>query len=771
MEQVGRQRKLLFLVFFHWQMPLGLIDRNDLKNVFYSLLAVFGMAATLLGQGGEAPVEITSEGLNEFRGGIATAEDNVVIRFREDVAYADRLVYNAETKTAILKGNVRIYTNGAVYRGDVIIFNFDTKELTSADFRLSQYPAFVAAEEAVTLGENHYRLTNSFFTTDNREDPAWRVRAGTIDIYPGNRVSLKNLSLYVGRIPVLWLPYFVQSLEDDAPGYDIAVGQDSRMGFFVLNSFNFVPAKDLRASLLFDARSQRGLAGGVDLKWDKNNSNKFEFLGYYANDTDYNNSNPNDNPISSINNVPYGEVGTQNRVRLAFRSRIDMSEDGNLYMNSNLDYWSDPYVTLDFFEEDYRRNVQPDNYANFVQRSDNFAFTFFGRARLNQSFEQVQRLPEARLDIRPQKIFDTPIEYLSRSSVVNFRRSFASDGVPPPVPQNYSAWRYDTFHEIRYPNQYFDWLNVSPFIGVRGTYWSDTNQNLNDFNNEGTKIKNARGRFLPNVGFESSFKLSKTWLNTRNEDWGIYGLRHVAEPFLAAQFIPVVVGTSGANVRGFDDRLVSDRLQPLTFPAYNSVDNLEQMGIIRHGIRNRIQTRRNGRNVNLMEWELAHEIDTQENWDVQPGSDSISTNVFSDLRVNPLPWLGFRSYASIPTTGDSYTEFNNEIRWQPVPAFEFAVGNRYLTNSPLFDDSNESYIRTFYRLNEHWQFSTYHQFDTRGTNGLNEQVYSVYRDLTAWQLGFSFADRKINEGTSEQSFFFSLTLKAFPETTLSTGVQ
>lgn len=723
-------------------------------------------------EGGEAPVEITSEGLNEFRGGIATAEDNVVIRYRQDVAYADRLVYNAETKTAILKGNVRIYTDSNFYRGDVIIFNFDTKELTSADFRLSDYPAFVAADEAVTLGTNHYKLTNAFFTTDNREDPAWRVRAGTIDIYPGNRVSLKNLTMYVGRIPVLWLPYFVQSLEDDAPGYDVAFGQDSRSGFFVLNSFNFVPAQDLRASLLFDVRSKRGFAGGAELKWDKNATNKFEFLGYFAQDNEYQGADPSDNPISSINNVPYGSVGDESRYRIHMKNRIDMSADGNLYMNSNIDYWSDPYVTLDFFEDDYRRNVQPDNFANFVQRTPNFAFTFFGRARLNQSFDQIQRLPEARLDIRPQKIFNSPVEYLSRTSIINFKRSFASRGVPTAPPPNYSAWRYDTFHEFRYPNQYFNWLNVSPFIGFRGTYWSDTNENLNDYNaNDGTKLKNGAGRFLPNMGFETSFKASKTWLNARNEDWGVYGLRHVVEPFMATQFIPVVGGTPGDEVRGFDDRLVSDRLQPVTFPAYNSVDNLERMGVIRHGIRNRLQTRRDGRNVNLIEWELAHEFDMYRNWDIQPGSNSFSSNVFSDFQANPLPWLGFRSYASIATSGNSYNEFNNELRWQPVPAYEFSVGNRFIDNSPLFENSNQFYLRNFYRLNEHWQFGTQHIFDTTGSEALREQVYTVYRDLTAWQLGFSFADRKINVDKREQVFFFSLTLKAFPELTISSGAQ
>ena len=64
-------------------------------------------------------------------------------------------------------------------------------------------------------------------------------------------------------------------------------------------------------------------------------------------------------------------------------------------------------------------------------------------------------------------------------------------------------------------------------------------------------------------------------------------------------------------------------------------------------------------------------------------------------------------------------------------------------------------------MNEHWQFETIHQFDTDDSQ-LQEQTYSVYRDLSAWQLGVSVGQRNNRDAKSEEMIYFTLTLKAFP---------
>jgi hypothetical protein len=45
---------------------------------------------------------------------------------------------------------------------------------------------------------------------------------------------------------------------------------------------------------------------------------------------------------------------------------------------------------------------------------------------------------------------------------------------------------------------------------------------------------------------------------------------------------------------------------------------------------------------------------------------------------------------------------------------------------------------------------------------LEEHEYTVYRDLSAWQMALSYRDRDNRQSKSEQQVYFSLTLKAFP---------
>src|SRR5208282_224825 len=45
--------------------------------------------------------------------------------------------------------------------------------------------------------------------------------------------------------------------------------------------------------------------------------------------------------------------------------------------------------------------------------------------QVNPFFETVERLPEFTVESKQQKIFGSPIEYTSQSSVVNFERKFA----------------------------------------------------------------------------------------------------------------------------------------------------------------------------------------------------------------------------------------------------------------------------------------------------------------------------------------------------------
>jgi LPS-assembly protein len=698
-------------------------------------------------------------------GGIATARDNVIVKNDKDLIYCDRLVYNAKTKTAICKGNVRIYTADRIYRGDTMIYNLVTKAVQSADFRLAHYPSFIAGELVTTPEINHYRIHNGFFSTDNRLDPAFRMHASTIEVYPDEQVVLKNITVYIGDVPVLWLPIYAQSIRTDREGYKWSAGYNGAFGAFFYNRYNWVLDENLFATVLLDVRQKRGVGGGFNLDYDAPNGDKGLFRGYVTQDDLYSSGGS-----SGIDKYRFSNVNTEKRYRFAVKERFEVAPD--LVATASLNKWSDPNITRDFFESEFQREVQPDNFVNLVQYSPNYTISALIRPQVNPFFETVERKPDITWDIPQQKLFDAPISYQGQSSLVAFDRRFAWNTNQIPTfgqqlqSEEYRAYRYDTFHQILYPKQYFNWLSVTPRFGLRGTYWSDDNRNVNDKDSSNSDVLNPRARVVPNIGVESSFKLSHVWDDIKSKQWGIDGLRHVMEPHINAQYIPDIIGARPGDIRGFDTRLPSTRLQPLNFPDYNSIDSIDYQAVVRHGIRNKLQTKRDGRNWDLIDWDLYADYDADRNFSAT--NQKSYSNLFSDITIRPVNWISFQSQASFDVTGNSYTEFNNDITWEPVRSVKLQVGNRFIQDSVLFPNSNLYYLHLFYRLNEHWQFSSQYTFEA-SSGRLQEQDYTIYRDLESWQVAANFTEREVNNGINESIIFFTFTLKALPNAQITTS--
>jgi LPS-assembly protein len=392
--------------------------------------------------------------------------------------------------------------------------------------------------------------------------------------------------------------------------------------------------------------------------------------------------------------------------------------------------------------------------------NENFTATVLGRSQANRLFEVVERKPEMKLEFKRQPIPGLPgIYYEGEASVVNFERNFDREDN---VNQPYRSVRYDMFHQLLYPKQYFHWLNITPRVGARGTIYTRNN------NPADPQPDDEISRYILNAGAEASFKLSKTWLDAQNENLGIDGIRHVAEPFINFSYSPKP-NVRPDEFRGFDNYIPSLRLPSLNYPAFQSIDSLDQVTTLRHGIRNKIQTKRDGINVDLIDWVLYADLDLEREQAVLV--DKPYSQLYNDLTFEPVPWLKLEIDSSLGLTKESFNEVNSKLTWQVMPALEATVGNRYLNDAPLFNpttgdrffpNSNLLYEEIMYRLNENWKFSQ--QISFEADNGkLEEQRYTIYRDLTSWNLALTGAFRDNKDIKDEFIVYLSLTLKAFPE--------
>lgn len=704
----------------------------------------------------KTPIEITADGENRYEAGMAYAKDNVIVRYGDDVLYGDEVTFDQKKRLITAKGNVSIYTLGKIYRGEHLEFNVDSKQVKSLDFRSLHERIYMQGSSLDNPRPDLFIVKDGVLTTENRENPSYRLKASTIELHPDELVVMKNVAIYVGPVPVAWLPYVAMPLGDDLDAFDFTIGSTSRLGFYVEGAYTAALNNKLNVTPHVGYYSKRGIGYGLDATYNPRPDDRGMLKSFFINDqgTDINNDDP-ERTIEPDNS----------RYRVAYRHKYQIAPE--ITTTADINVWSDRFITDDFFREEFRLEREPDNFFDLVYYDPNFTATLLTRTQVNGLFNVSERKPEFLLEFKEQPI-GYGLYYTGESSVVNFEKDFDRDlaGV-----EKYSAVRYDTYHQISYPRQYFNWLSATPRAGVRGTMYTRShdpvvNQSPNP----------EIGRLAFNVGLESSFKVSKVWSDIQKPELGIDGLRHVFQPYINASYTPEPNETPDEFL-GYDDRFPSTRLSPLQWQGFNSIDSLNEQTAIRHGVRNRIQTKRDGRNVDLVDWDLYGQANITRSREMGILVDEVYSHIFSDLTVSPLPWLKYRSYVAAGITGDAFTEADNSITWQVHPAIDLSFHHRYLDGVDytdaafpagfiLLEDSNLVGFDSYWRLNENWKFFQSVSFEADdGT--LQEQRYEIYRDLRAWDLALGTALRDNRNGDDEFLVYMTLTLKAFPEAALS----
>ena len=699
------------------------------------------------GSFGDAPIEINAEGGTKFEGGVAIAENNVVIQYGAATIYCDYAEYNPETRDVLVRGNVRIYRDKFVFTGDRAVYNLETKQLRGADFRGDFHPFYFSADTLATLSANSFQTGDASFTSSDSSKPDYQLKAKTCRIYAKDHIVFSNVVLYVGRTPVFWWPYLYQSLNNEI-GYRFTPGLYTKWGAFLLTEYMFPIGEKMTGTLQLDPYSRRGVGVGLDskFKFGKDEQSWGTFRSYYINDAD---PNYNDTGIAR-ESVGY------NRYRVSFQNRLYITDD--IYTNVDINKLSDQYIVQDFMPGEYRLNPQPDNYVSVTKWDENYTITGIARAQLNTFFETTGRLPEFSLDIKRMAIFNSPIFYEGETSAGKLTRNFStSTALLSATGINYSSTRLDTYHQLLYPHVYGGWFSFTPQVGVRGTYYS---RSLDDSGN-------AAGdtfRVAANAGFEASFKITREFDKVESRNWGLDGLRHVIQPFTDLSY--AYSSRNPVNIYQFDRYDNSTQLPSFDFPEFRSIDAISSWTVWQFGVRNRLQTKRDGDTINWMELDTYFDLNIQEPYFAGVTYQNARfSNLYNNLRWNPLPWLTVKFDTVLPVFTGGFTEINTDISFMVTKDLTVDIGQRYINNNPYFKNSNLIVGGAYLRLNENWGFHIMEQYEAVG-NLLESQRYEIYRDLSSWIASLGLLVGNNNGGSTQYGLIFSLTLKDSPQTSL-----
>lgn len=656
--------------------------------------------------------------------------NGVIVRYGNVALTAETVRVNDLTKVVIAEGAVTLQRDGTYWKGEHLEYNFETNEIKTDEFRAGIANIFVGGVSLETKTTNTTQIAqNAFVTTDDLAEPSFRIRAKSVKVILGKSVEARDATLYLGNVPILWFPYFRRSLEPHARFFVTQPGYRSRFGPYALNKYVYKFDDRFEIVMDLDYRAKRGVGFGPELTYDLGHHGRGNFSYYQTSDR---------NPGFDQQNVPI----TEDRYRLKFDYQVMLNT--NLTAKASIRKQSDVFTVRDFFEPQYLTNSQPISFVEVNQLWSNLSLDFLAQPQVNNFSQTIERLPDIRLAGARQQLGETPFFYDSDSSFAYLRFRQGSG-----INTNYAAARGDSYHQLLAPQTYFGWLNLTPRIGGRVTHYSETESKIATFDSE--------NRFVFNTGAEASFKASRILSETKNSMFDVDGLRHIIEPSLNYVFVPE------PNVRPnrlpqFDTEIPSLSLLPIDYPDYNQIDSIDSQNVIRMGLRNRIQTKRDGQVVNLVQSALVTDLRLDPN-----DQQTRLSDIYSSLEFMPRNWVTLRSELRYNDRQHQLNAANHSILLSPNDVWSVRLGQRYFRENLDFGPNSENntfYDSFYYKFNENWGFRMSHHFEARDGK-MEDQLYTIYRDFRSWTGGLTFRLRDYRESEDDFSVSFVISFKTF----------
>lgn len=692
----------------------------------------------------------TGEVEYEVKAGHALITNSFSITYGQATLTADRAEFDQQSGEVWAQGNVHLTRGAQSWTSDKIFYNFQTGEMSAEKFRTGQRPYYLAGEALVGERTNNvYALADGYITTDDSTKPGYRIRAKVVTVVPGEYIEARNATVLVGKVPVFWLPYMHKSLKGQPSRFMVTPGYRSAYGPFLLGTYHWYWEEKLEGVVHADYRGKRGPGVGPDVGWHTPELGVGEMRYYYTYDKA-----PS---VDQFNNtVP------RNRQRVWFAEQLTLQT--NLTGRAVVRWESDANVTKDFFEAEYRQNVQPNSYVELNQDWANWNGNLYVAPQVNPFLDTIERLPDLKFSGLRQQLGESPFYYESESELGYFRHQFPNwetNGLQLYPTNNYAAGRADTYHQITLPQTFFGWLNVAPRVGGRFSYYSTAN------GPGATTDDQTRAVF--NTGAEVSTKASRVWPALENRTLEMDGLRHIISPSVNYVYVPSP-STLPPRLPQFDTELPSYRLMPIEYPDYNSIDSVDSQNVMRFALRNKLQTKRKPGVDNLLNWALYTD------WRLKPRSGQTTfADAYSDLDFKPRSWLTFSSQLRYNIGNGQFDESDHWATVHPPSSdWTFAVGHRYRRASDVYgtnDLGNNTIMSSVtYRLNENWCFRMRHHFEARD-GVMEEQQYTIYRDLRSWTAALTFRVRGVRNGSDDFGVAVTFSLKQFPRYKLNSDTD
>lgn len=635
------------------------------------------------------------------------AQGNVSVKKQDVTLLCDRLEFFRATKFAVAEGHVVLIRSEGRLAGDKMHFNFGTMTGDFVSAKIYAKPFFGVGEKIEKVGENHMRMEQGYLTTCDHDKPHFRMKTKKVDIYPGDKIVARNVRLFVGNMPLVYIPRFTQDISNKRPLLTYTPGYDKQWGAFLLTTWNIPLNEYVRTYWHADYRERLDLGLGFDMHYDTKKFGDGLIRTYYT----------NQRKLSGKHHFWQERLQPtveRERFKGEWRHKWEIDE----VTNAVLQYYklSDGDFLKDFYRRENENDTNVGTFFTFTRGLPAGIFSFNTSARVNRFSAATEKLPELRYDLSSQEIADSNFYVKNTTTFTNFTKK-----LPRPSEDRKETMRFDTTTQVDYPFK-ISFLEIKPFVGGRETYYSKTI--------DPAHYNSIRGIFLTGSSINTKFyRIFDYHTNALGLD--IKRLRHIISPSISYAY-------------------THDPTMPSAmFDQFDETDTLGRAHSLGFGIENKLQTKRNAKNVDLARMTISTNFNLKEN----PGKGGFNS-VTSDIELTPYNWLLFDLESRYDTITRELQTVNFDI------GINGSGSDKYWLFSKRWNGRQDDQITSEigYKINQKWRFRIYDRFDL-DSGTLKEQEYNFRRDMHEWILDINFNQTR-GEG---DEIWIVFTLKDFPE--------
>jgi LPS-assembly protein len=385
---------------------------------------------------------------------VMCAQGNVEITYQDISMRCDEAEFDFTTMTVRASGSVVLDQGEARFACDRLEFDLRNKVGTLYDVDAFLPPTYqFRGRQLDKLDETHYRFRDGLFTSCALGDkaPPWSIAVSEAVIEIEGYGHFRNAVLRVRGAPVFYLPRLLWPVKRErAAGLLVpSFGHNSQQGYYIGDGFYYPVSRSLDTTVFANIWSKGFLGVAQELRWVPAEGAGGDLLYYFIHDK-------NQDRWQWKVNGKYSQLFPGG---WAIRAQADELSDINFWQSFDSTYNQAAQRSL--YSQITLSRVWGPQTINF--HSDHQR-TFFTDDSGETTAVTLDRQSELEYRLRSTRLGATPL-YLSAVGLFDYLHMVRSPTLKGSYP------RLDVFPTMSLLTSGLPWLNLTPSLGVRETYY------------------------------------------------------------------------------------------------------------------------------------------------------------------------------------------------------------------------------------------------------------------------------------------------------------